>query len=153
MLLSLSEIINKACELKTKQEKIDWLQTNDTIPLRTILRYTYDKSIEFLIPKSAPPWKKNSYVGVEGMLFKETRRLRIFIKGCGYDNLNQVKRENLFISLLEDIDNNDAELLCKMIEQKPLKGLSLKQVQAAFPDLIENIANVEVKEKEDGKVI
>ena len=53
----------------------------------------------------------------------------------------------------EDIDNNDAELLCKMIEQKPLKGLSLKQVQAAFPDLIENIANVEVKEKEDGKVI
>lgn len=145
MKLSLSEIINNACNLKTKQEKIEWLQKHDTIPLRTILKYTYDKNIEFLIPTTPPPWKKNSYIGVEGMLFKETRRLRIFIKGGGYDNLDQVKRENLFISLLEDIDNNDAELLCKMIAQKPFKGLSLKQVEAAFPDLIEK-----VKEKENG---
>lgn len=146
MLLSLSEIVNKACELKTKQEKIEWLQKNDSVPLRTVLRYTYDPSIEFLIPSSPPPWKKNSYVGVEGMLYKETRRLRIFIKGGGYDNLNQVKRENLFISLLEDVDNNDAELLCKMIAQKPLKGLSLKTVTEAFPDLIQG----GVKEKQDG---
>ena len=80
------------------------------------------------------------------MLFKETRRLRIFINGGGYDDLNQVKRENLFISLLEDIDNSDAELLCKMIEKKPLKGLSHKTVVEAFPDLIQE----GVKEKENG---
>ena len=146
MLLSLSEIVNKACELKTKQEKIEWLRQKDSVPLRTILKYTYDPSIEFLIPSTPPPWKKNSYVGVEGMLFKETRRLRIFIRGGGYDNLNQVKRENLFISLLEDVDNNDAELLCKMIAQKPFKGLSFNVITEAFPDLIED----GVKEKENG---
>jgi hypothetical protein len=83
---------------------------------------------------------------VEGMLFKETRRLRIFVRGGGYDDLNQVKRENLFISLLEDIDNADAELLCKMIAQKPLKGLSYKVVVETFPDLIQD----GVKEKENG---
>lgn len=137
MLHSLSEIVNKACDLKTKQEKIDWLREKDSVPLRTILKYTYDPSVEFLVPDTPPPWKKNGYVGVEGMLYKETRRLRIFIKGGGYDNLNQTKRENLFISLLEDIDNNDAELLCKMIAKKPLKGLPLKTVKEAFPDLIE----------------
>lgn len=136
MLLSLSEIVNKACELETKKEKVEWLKKNDSVPLRTVLKLTYDTSVEFLIPSVPPPWKKNDYVGVEGMLYKETRRLRIFIKGGGYDNLNQVKRENLFISLLEDIDNGDAELLCKMIAQKPLKGLTLKTVQEAFPDLI-----------------
>lgn len=146
MLLSLSEIINKTCELKTKEEKIEWLQQNDGIPLRTILKNTYDKSVEFLIPSTAPPWKKNLLHDIEGMLYKETRRLRIFIKGGGYDNLNQVKRENLFISLLQDVDDNDADLLCKMIVQKPLKGLPLAVVKEAFPDLIET----KEKEKENG---
>jgi hypothetical protein len=98
----------------------------------------YDPSIKFLIPNTPPPWKKNSYVGVEGMLFKESRRLKIFVKGGGYDNLDQIKREQLFISLLEDIDNKDADLLCNMIAQKPLKGLSRAIVQEAFPGLIAN---------------
>lgn len=146
MLLSLSEIIDKACELKTKEEKVEWLQQNDGVPLRTILKNTYDKSVEFLIPNTPPPWKKNQYIGVEGMLYKETRRLRIFIKGGGYDGLDQVKRENLFISLLQDVDDNDADLLCKMIAQKPLKGLPRSVVQEAFPDLIQTTA----KEKENG---
>lgn len=137
MRLSLSEIINKLPELKTKKEKVEWLRTNASIPLQTILKYTYDKdNVKFLIPQTPPPWKKNGYIGVEGMLYKETRRLRIFIKGGGYDNLNQVKRENLFISLLEDVDDNDAELLVKMIKQKPFKGLPIGVVNEAFPGLV-----------------
>lgn len=133
MRLSISEIVNKAVELKTEKEKIEWLQKNESPALRTVLKYTYDPSIEFLIPNTPPPWKKNSYIGVEGMLYSESRRLKIFIKGGGYDNLNRVKREQLFISLLEDIDNNDAELLCKMIGKKPLKGLPRSVVESAFP--------------------
>jgi hypothetical protein len=133
MRLSIAEIVNKATELKTVDEKVEWLRKHDNSALRTVLKYMYDKNIEFLIPDTPPPWKKNSYVGVEGMLYNEARRLRIFIKGGGYDNLNQIKREQLFISLLEDIDNADAELLCKMIAQKPLKGLSKNVVVKAFP--------------------
>lgn len=133
--LSISEIVNKISELKSKEEKINWLRKNDTAPLRTVLRLMYDDSIEFLIPNTPPPWKKNAFVGVEGMLYKEARRLRIFVKGGGYDELNQVKRENLFISLLEDVDNNDAELLCQMIAQKPVKGLTRKTLEEAFPNL------------------
>jgi hypothetical protein len=137
MRLSISEIINKLSDIKNVQEKIDWLKKHESIPLKTVLRLTYDKNIEFLIPNTPPPWKKNAYIGVEGMLYNEARRLRIFIKGGGYDTLNQVKREALFISLLEDVDNGDAELLCKMITQKPFKGLSLKTLEKVFPDLFE----------------
>lgn len=133
MRLSIAEIIKKATELNTVDEKVDWLRKHDNSALRTILKYMYDKDVEFLIPNTPPPWKKNSYVGVEGMLYAEARRLKIFIKGGGYDGLNQVKREQLFISLLEDVDNGDAELLCKMIAQKPLKGLSKNVVITAFP--------------------
>ena len=135
MLNSLSEIVTKATELKTKEEKLEWLRKHDSVPLKTILKYMYDPNVEFLIPNTPPPWKKNGYIGVEGMLYKETRRLRIFIKGGGYDQLDKVKREQLFISLLEDVDDKDADLLCKMIAQKPLKGLSRAVVAEAFPDL------------------
>lgn len=134
MRLSLSEIVNKACELKKNEEKIEWLKKNESMPLRTILKFTYDTdNVKFLIPDTPPPWKKNDYVGVEGMLYNEVRRLRIFVQGGGYEKLDKVKRESLFISLLEDIDNNDAELLVKMIAQKPLKGLPKSVVAAAFP--------------------
>lgn len=134
MRLSISEIVNKACELKSNEEKIAWLKKNESMPLRTILKFTYDTdNVKFLIPNTPPPWKKNDYIGVEGMLYNEVRRLKIFVQGGGYEQLNQVKRESLFISLLEDVDNNDAELLVKMIAQKPLKGLPKSVVAAAFP--------------------
>lgn len=135
MLLSIAEIVNKVTELASKKEKIEWLQEHKSAPLMTILNIMYNKNIKLLIPNTAPPWKKNDYVGVQGMLYKEARRLKIFVEGGGYDNLDQVKREQLFISLLEDIDNEDAELLVKMIEQKPLKGLSRAVVAEAFPEL------------------
>jgi len=134
MRLSIAEIINKAADLKTEKERIEWLQKYASPTLKMILKYTYDPSIEFLIPNTPPPWKKNDYIGVEGMLYSESRRLKIFIKGGGYDNLNKVKREQLFISLLEDIDNADAELLCKMIAKKPFKGLPRSLVATAFPE-------------------
>jgi hypothetical protein len=136
--ISISEIINKIPELKTTEEKIDWLRKNDNPALRSIIKYTYDKNVEFLVPNTPPPWKKNAFEDeAKSLLYKEARRLKIFIKGGGYDELNKVKREQLFISLLEDVDNDDAELLCVMISKKPFKGLTVKTVNDAFPGLIE----------------
>jgi hypothetical protein len=136
--ISISEIINKIPEFKSTNEKIDWLRKNDSAPLRDIIKYTYDKNVEFLVPNTPPPWKKNEFEDeAKSLLYKETRRLKIFIKGGGYDELKQVKREQLFISLLEDIDNDDAELLCVMISKKPFKGLTVKIVNEAFPGLVE----------------
>jgi len=135
---SIAEIVQWASEAKTTKEKIAVLHKWDNPALRMVLKFTYDtKTINFLIPDTPPPWKKNQYEDeAKSMLYGEARRLKIFVKGGGYDNLDQVKREQLFISLLEDVDNDDAELLCKMIAQKPLKGLSKKVIEEAFPELI-----------------
>lgn len=131
---AISEIINTACKFKTAQEKVDYLLANESIPLRTVLKFTYDTDrIKFLLPSEPPPWKKNGYKDVEGMLYRETRRFGIFVEGGGYNTLKQVEREHQFISLLESIDDNDAELLVKMIQQKPLTGLPKSVVQQAFP--------------------
>lgn len=135
--LSMSDILLEVGKLKSKDEKISFLQKNDNPAFRTVLRLIYDKTIEFLIPDTPPPWKKNSYPDSHTMLYREARRLRIFIKGGGYDNLNQIKREALFISLLEDINDNDADLLANhMISHTPVKGVTLKTVEEAFPNIL-----------------
>ena len=142
MKLSISEIINTAAALPSKQEKINFLKANDSMPVRQMLRVMYDPKVEWLLPDSPPPWKKNSYNDVEGMFYKETRRLRLFLKGGGYDQhyttpQGRVKFENLFISLLQDIDNNDADLLAFALTKKPVKGLTEATLLAAYPGLFE----------------
>lgn len=136
--ISISEIISGAASKKSTSEKVDFLRSNDTPALRVVLKYTYDNSIEFLIPDTPPPWNKNEFEDeAKALLYREARRLKIFVKGGGYDNLNQIKRETLFINLLEDVDNDDAETLCQMITKKPFKGLTKKTIQEAFANLIE----------------
>ena len=136
--ISITEILDKTAEFKQKADKINWLKENDNPALRTILSYTYDSNIKFIIPDTPPPWNKNEFEDeAKSLLYREARRLRIFIEGGGYDQLKQIKREQLFISLLEDVDNDDAETLCKMIQKKPFKGITKKAVMEAFPDLIQ----------------
>ena len=136
---SISEIINHCSTIKSKSDKVAWLQENTSQPLQVVLKNIYDSRVEFLIPDTAPPWTPNEFEDdAKSLLFREARRLNIFIKGGGYDNLNKIKRETLFISLLEDLDNDDAKLLANhMISQKPVKGLTKAVVNEAFPNLIE----------------
>jgi hypothetical protein len=134
--ISIAEIVKTASNFKSKKEKVEFLQKHDTLPLRTVLRLIYDKNIEFLLPEAPPPWKKNSLPDTDTMLYREARRLRIFVRGGGYEDLKQVKRESLFISLLEDINNDDAELLANnMLSHTPVKGLTKETVEAAFPTI------------------
>lgn len=139
--ISITEILNKTASFKQKADKIDWLKKNDNPALRIILSYTYDSNIKFLVPDVPPPWKKNEFEDeAKSLLYREARRLKIFIEGGGYDQLKQTKREQLFISLLEDVDNDDAETLCKMIQKKPFKGITKRAVMEAFPELIQDEA-------------
>ena len=44
--LSISEVLNKCKEFKSVKEKAEWLQKNDAVPVRTVLRLIYDEDIE-----------------------------------------------------------------------------------------------------------
>lgn len=139
MQLSISEIVAKCAELKQIPAKIEWLKKHESMPLKMILQATYDRDrVEWLLPNVAPPWKKNEFEDqAKNLLYTEARRLKIFIKGGGYDDMNQARRETLFIQLLESIDNDDADLLAHYsIAQKPFKGLQKKTINKAFPGLI-----------------
>lgn len=134
----MSEVLSELPKKKTKADKVAWLRENDNVPFRNVLRLIYDESIEFLLPNSAPPWSENKFEDeAKTMLYREARRLKIFIKGGGYDDMKPTKREQLFIKLLEDIDNDDAKLLAhNMISHTKVKGLTLQTLLEAFPDLL-----------------
>lgn len=132
----ISQILEEASELPSKEDKIDYLRRNDSVVLRQILRYALDPSIEWLLPKGKVPYKPSPFPDGENMLYTETRRLYLFVKG-GNDALSPLKREQLFIQLLEALDPRDAELICAVKDKRlPYKGLSTKLIKETFPGLV-----------------
>jgi hypothetical protein len=136
MRLSISEILDRASNMKTKKEKIDFLRGNDNSVLRNILRYAYDPSIKFLLPEGAPPYKRSEFVDGHGMLYSESRKLYLFVEG-GNPNLTPLKREMLFINFLESLDPKDADLMINVKDKKiPYKGINKALIKETFPGLI-----------------
>jgi hypothetical protein len=70
------------------------------------------------------------------MLYTEIRRLYLFVEG-GNPNLSKLRREMLYIQLLESVDPNDAKLLNYVKDKKlPFRGITAKIVNQAFPNLL-----------------
>lgn len=145
MLLGISEILAKYSDLKTKQEKIDWLKKNDSYALRMILVGAYDPNVEWDLPKDDPEYRQTRYLDQESMLYKEAKRLYLFTKG-GHPTLTQEKKLKLFVALLETVSKEDAVLLLHMRDKKlPYNGLTIKNINEAIPGLIPVVDSVKDK--------
>jgi hypothetical protein len=137
MKLSMSEILKNASEMTKKQEKVDYIRANDSPALRALFKYAYDDKVKFLLPEGEPPYKPNTLPDQEGILYSELRRLYLFIEG-GNDNLKPVRREYLFVQLLETVDKEDAKLLISVKDKKiPYKGITKKLIEEIYPGLLE----------------
>ena len=136
MKLGIAEILERVSKEETKEAKIELLRKHDSVPIRTVLKAALDPSIKWALPKGEPPYKPCEFLDQENMLYSETRRLYLFIEG-GNSNLKPMKREALFIGLLESLAPADAKLLCAAKDKKiPYKGITVKLVNEAYPGLI-----------------
>jgi len=133
---SIAEIIIEAGKQKKKEDKIKILKKNDSLPLRNILVLTYDENKKFMVPDEAPPYKPSEFPDSQGMLFNNVRVLKYIVEGFSDPSIKQIKREQIFIDLLEKVDKEDAKVLCQMITKKPFKGLSKAVVAEAFEGLL-----------------
>jgi hypothetical protein len=135
MKFSITEIFTKAEKAASKDEKIKILRENDSIPLRVVVQYTFDKRVRWLLPEGTPPYKPTNSLDQEGRLYNEARKLYLFIDG-GNDSLSQTRREMLFIQVLESIDPEDAKLLlCVKDKYLPFPTLTPTLFAEAYPDL------------------
>jgi len=132
------EVLEKVSQAKTREEKIQILRENDTWALKDVLRGTFDDSVVWLLPTGAPPpYEPAQPRSVPSNLLKLHKQFTYFVKGGKGTDIIAVKREGLFIRLLEQIHPKDAAILVDMINKKTtVKSLTKKLVQEAFPTLI-----------------
>ena len=131
-----SEVFEKVSKLKSKKEKVSYLQQNNTDALRMVIKSSFDPKIKWLLPEGSVPYVPNDAPeGTEhNVLSYESRKLYHFIEG-GNPTLTQNKRETMFVQLLEGLHEDEAEVLVaakdKVLHQK-YKGLSTNVVKEAF---------------------
>jgi hypothetical protein len=136
MKLGIAEILKKASEITDENQRIKWLRQNNSVALESMLRGAYDPKIVWLLPEGAPPYKTNDLVDQQHRLYTEARKLYLFIEG-GNPNLKQLRREALFIELLETLDPEDAKLLLSVKEKHiPYPGVTKEVVAKAFPNIL-----------------
>ena len=136
MKLLVYEVLELVAKAKTKEEKIKILHQHNTGALQDIIRGTFDERIVWLLPTgSPPPYTPNLIQSIPSNLIKECAKLAYMVKGGKGPDLLQLRRESMFIQLLESIHPKDAELLIAMINRKPPKGLTAAVAKEAFPRL------------------
>lgn len=85
--------------------------------LKFIFKYAFIPEYKFDLPEGNPPFKEDpAPLGMsKANLVMETKKLYIFTKE---KELNKVRKEHLFIQLLENVHPSEAKLLLAVKDQK-----------------------------------
>lgn len=132
---SIAWILEFTSKLPNEEEQIKCLRANDIEPIKTILRFCFDPRIKWLLPEGPAPYDPPQMPNDASGLYAEARKLYLFVDG-GNNNLHPLKREKLFLDLLQSVTAEDANLLVSIKDKKfPFKGLTAKTVLKAYPGL------------------
>ena len=129
------EIFTQVNNAKDKPKKIEVLRKYDSQGLRQLCKAAFDPSIAWDIPEGTPPFMQNDVPeGTEHTsLLDEAKKLYLFIKGGS--NIPKLKKETLFIQMLEALHKDDAQALIDIKDKKlnhTYKGLTENVVKEAF---------------------
>lgn len=134
-----SEVLEEAGKIIKRDERIKFLQLNKSPGLTDILRIQYDDTIVSALPEGAPNYRQDDapkdyqYT----ILNKAYTQFKYFFKGPIANDMKPLKRESLFLNLLETLHVEEAELLIAAKDKKmKYKGITKKLVRDAFPNLI-----------------
>ena len=147
----ISEVLQRVSNAKNKAEKVELLQKYKTQALTKILLCNFAKNITFCFPDGKTPFTENEVPkGINHQkLVTEQRLLDKFIKktmngmtlyGCSgrpQPSIQQLKKESLWIQLLETLHPEEANLL-DLVKDKKLTTrykITKQNVIDAFPEL------------------
>ena len=134
----LHEILELASKQRAKAKKIEILQQYENDALKTIFIWNFDETVISVLPPGDVPFNKNEVpVGTDHTsLRREYKHLYNFVKG-GNDGLSGLRRETMFIQMLEGLHPEEAEILC-LCKDKRLADkykITYDVVKQAFPDI------------------
>ena len=132
----LTEVLTFVSKQRSKAKKVEALKEYDTDALRAILIWNYEAVS--MLPEGEVPYSPNEAPkGTEHQqLSTEYKRLYHFVKG-GNDSLKSLRRESMFIQLLEGLHADEANLLCKVKDRRLEEDykITIDIVKEAYPDV------------------
>mgnify|MGYP003111730399 FL=1 len=161
------EVLDLVSRQRSKAKKIEALKKHEDLSIKAILIWNFDPSIVSVLPQGEVPYAgyddQNSYngtlstkIGAEvrkmhttgsfslgssdkqghTTIRREWRNFYHFIKG-GNDKMSSIRRETMFINILEGVHPLEAEIIClakdKKIESK--YKITKEIVDMAYPDI------------------
>ena len=133
------EILELVSEQRSKAKKIEILREYRDDSLTAILIWNFDDRVQSAIPEGVVPYKENEVpVGTDHTsLRREWKNLYHFIKG-GNDELSSLRRETMFIQMLEGLHPEEAKIICLVKDKNLTEKYKLTQelVAEAFPDIV-----------------
>ena len=161
------EILDLVSKQRTKAKKIEVLKRYEDPSLKAILIWNFDESLVSILPEGEVPYsgydEQNTYTGgVSAKISEEVRSMHAqgnfslgvsdgqghttirrefkhfyrFIRG-GDDGLNNLRRESMFINILEGLHPLEAEIviLCKDKRLGEVYKITQDVVAQAYPDI------------------
>lgn len=130
---TLASIIVEAESKKTASEQAEVLKNNSSAALKAIIGHAMDPNVVWLLPLGDPPYRPLPKAADQELALHTQTRMFQYLTKPGGETITQIKREQIFIQLLEGIDPDDAVLMLR-VKAKNLKLLP-EAVKIAFPGI------------------
>lgn len=132
------EVLQEASSKKSKTDKVKVLKQNESWALKDILRGTLDSTVKWNLPQGEPPYTKSDGHNHATNLHRQNTQFKYFTKNGPGSKMPAVKREKIFIGLIEGVHPEDARLVINMVNKTPIEGISKNIVKEAFPGLLKD---------------
>jgi hypothetical protein len=133
------EIFAAVVAERTKDKKVNILQQYNENFIKSLLIWNFDPSIESILPEGEVPIQPKEdadKVAPSSTIRKEWSKFYNFVKG-GNDAMNKLRKETMFINMLESFHPGEAEVLC-LVKDKKLQtkyNITKELVSEAYPDI------------------
>ena len=161
------EVLNLASKQRSKAKKVEVLQKYGELSLKMILKWNYDTSIVSVLPEGEVPYsgfddQRNMNLKLSEVISDEVRRMHEvgsfslgatdkeghttirreakhfyrFVRG-GDDAMNAIRRETMFINILEGLHPLEAEILVLVKDKRLTEKYKITKeiVSAAYPQI------------------
>ena len=162
------EILDIVSKQRTKEKKIEALKKFEEVSLKMILLWNFDESVISMLPPGDVPYSQYDEQTTSSGTFstkltqdirnmhetgsfslgisdqqgrttirRECKNFYHFVKG-GNDGMNGIRRESMFINLLQGLHPLEAEIICLVKDKKLGEKYNLTKeiVAEAYPDMV-----------------
>ena len=134
----MNEILELVDQQKTDAKKVAVLKEYECDILKSLFIWNFDESVISLLPPGSVPYKANENpLGTDhSSLRREQRNLYMFVKG-GNDALSTIRRETIFIQMLEGLHPKEADIVIAVKDKnlEDMYDVSFEVVEEAYPDI------------------